>query len=292
MNPNKTKIMKTKKVWYVTGASKGLGLALVMQLLKSGYKVAATSRTAGDLEKEVGTSDNFLPLGVDIVNEESVRSSVTQTLKKFGTIDVVVNNAGYGQLGTLEETSDAEARENFDVNVFGTLNVIRSVMPHFRKQKSGHIINISSIAGFLGGFPGWGIYNATKFAVAGLTEALAVEAKSHGVTTTIVYPGYFKTNFLKKGSLRLAKKPIADYKEARELEVIHDTQVIGNQPGDPERAGGVFIALGESKNPPLHFFMGTDSFSMAKGKIESLQNELNSNEALSKSTDFAKQAAL
>jgi NAD(P)-dependent dehydrogenase (short-subunit alcohol dehydrogenase family) len=172
------------------------------------------------------------------------------------------------------------------------LNVIRSVMPHFRKQKSGHIINISSIAGFLGGFPGWGIYNATKFAVAGLTEALAVEAKSHGVTTTIVYPGYFKTNFLKKGSLRLAKNPIADYKEARELEVIHDTQVIGNQPGDPERAGGVFIALGESKNPPLHFFMGTDSFSMAKGKIETLQHELNANEALSKSTDFVKQAAL
>lgn len=284
--------MKTKKVWYVTGASKGLGLALVMQLLKSGYKVAATSRTADDLEKEVGSNDNFLPLGVDIVNEESVRSSISQAINKFGTIDVVVNNAGYGQLGTLEETSDAEARENFDVNVFGTLNVIRSVMPHFRKQKSGHIINISSIAGFLGGFPGWGIYNATKFAVAGLTEALAVEAKSHGVTTTIVYPGYFKTNFLKKGSLRLAKNPIADYKEARELEVIHDTQVIGNQPGDPERAGGVFIALGESKNPPLHFFMGTDSFSMAKGKIETLQNELNANESLSKSTDFAKQAAL
>jgi NAD(P)-dependent dehydrogenase (short-subunit alcohol dehydrogenase family) len=138
----------------------------------------------------------------------------------------------------------------------------------------------------------WGVYNATKFAVAGLTEALAVEAKSHGVTTTIVYPGYFKTNFLKKGSLRLAKNPIADYKEARELEVIHDTQVIGNQPGDPERAGGVFIALGESKNPPLHFFMGTDSFSMAKGKIETLQHELNANEALSKSTDFVKQAAL
>ena len=284
--------MKTKKVWYVTGASKGLGLALVMQLLKSGYSVAATSRNASDLDKEVGPNDNFLPLGVDIVNEQSVRSSISDTLKKFGTIDVVVNNAGYGQLGTLEETSDAEARENFDVNVFGTLNVIRSVMPHFRRQKSGHIINISSIAGFLGGFPGWGIYNATKFAVAGLTEALAVEAKSHGVTTTIVYPGYFKTNFLKKGSLRLAKNPIADYKEARELEVIHDTQVIGNQPGDPERAGAVFIALGESKNPPLHFFMGTDSFSMAKGKIETLQHELNANEALSKSTDFAKQAAL
>src|SRR5690606_17647950 len=137
----------------------------------------------------------------------------------------------------------------------------------FRRKKSGHIINISSIAGFLGGFPGWGIYNATKFAVAGLSEALAVETKSHGVTTTIVYPGYFKTNFLKKGSLRLANMPIADYKEARELEVIHETQIIGNQPGDPERAATAFIELVESENPPLHLFLGSDSFNMAKGKI-------------------------
>ena len=282
--------MKTKKVWYVTGASKGLGLSLVKQLLREDYRVAATSRNASELGKEIGSNSNFLSLGIDLTDEGSVRESVAKTLKKFGTIDVVVNNAGYGQLGTLEETTDTEARENFDVNVFGTLNVIRSVMPHFRQQKSGHIINISSIAGFLGGFPGWGIYNATKFAVAGLTEALAVEAKSHGVTATIVYPGYFKTNFLKKGSLRLAKSPIADYKEARELEVIHETQIIGNQPGDPERAAAAFIELAESINPPLHLFLGSDSFNMAKGKIETLQNELNANEALSKSTDFATHA--
>ena len=282
--------MKTKKVWYVTGASKGLGLSLVKQLLRDDYRVAATSRNAGELDKEIRSNSNFLSLGMDITDEGSVRESIAKTLKKFGTIDVVVNNAGYGQLGTLEETTDTEARENFDVNVFGTLNVIRSVMPRFRQQKSGHIINISSIAGFLGGFPGWGIYNATKFAVAGLTEALAVESKSHGVTATIVYPGYFKTNFLKKGSLRLAKSPIADYKEARELEVIHEIQIIGNQPGDPERAAAAFIELAESINPPLHLFLGSDSFNMAKGKIETLQNELNANEALSKSTDFATQA--
>lgn len=284
--------MKTTKVWFVTGASKGLGLALVMQLLKSGYSVAATSRNASDLDKEIGSNPNFLSLGVDIVNEESVRTSIARTLKKFGTIDVVVNNAGYGQLGTLEETSDKEARENFDVNVFGTLNVIRSVMSHFREKKSGHIINISSIAGFLGGFPGWGLYNATKFAVAGLTEALAAEAKSHGVKATIVYPGYFKTNFLKTGSLRLAKNPIADYKEARELEVIHETQIIGNQPGDPERAAAAFMKLAERENAPMHLFLGSDSFGMANSKIESLQNDLRENEELSKSTDFQKEEAV
>ncbi len=278
-----------KKVWYVTGASKGLGLSLVKALLSEGYRVAATSRNANELDREVGSSANFLSLGVELTSEASVRESIAKTLKKFGTIDVVVNNAGYGQLGTLEETTDAEARENFDVNVFGTLNVIRSVMPHFRQKKSGHIINISSIAGFLGGFPGWGIYNATKFAVAGLTEAFAVEVKSHGVKATIVYPGYFKTNFLKKGSLRLAKNRMPEYKEARDLEVIHETQVIGNQPGDPERAATAFITLAESQNPPLHLFLGSDSFGMAHGKIEAIQKELAANEALSKSTDYAKQ---
>lgn len=278
--------MDTKKVWLVTGASKGLGLSLVKRLLTEGYKVAATSRTVQSLEKEVGTSANFLPLEVNITDEKSVSNAITKTLETFGTIDVVVNNAGYGQLGTLEELTDKEARENFDTNVFGLLNVMRNVIPPLRDKKSGHIINISSIAGFLGAFPGWGIYNATKFAVAGLTEAFSAEAASLGIKATIVYPGYFKTNFLLQGSLRLAKNPIAEYKAARDLEVVHDTQIIGNQPGDPEKAALTFIRLAESKNPPLHFFMGSDAVAMANTKIGILQNELSANEALSKSTDF------
>lgn len=278
--------MDTKKVWLVTGASKGLGLSLVKRLLTEGYKVAATSRTVQSLEKEVGTSANFLPLEVNITDEKSVSNAITKTLETFGTIDVVVNNAGYGQLGTLEELTDKEARENFDTNVFGLLNVMRNVIPHLRDKKSGHIINISSIAGFLGAFPGWGIYNATKFAVAGLTEAFSAEAASLGIKATIVYPGYFKTNFLLQDSLRLAKNPIAEYKAARDLEVVHNTQIIGNQPGDPEKAALTFIRLAESKNPPLHFFMGSDAVAMANTKIGILQNELSANEALSKSTDF------
>lgn len=281
--------MNQKKVWLVTGASKGLGLTLVKELLTSGYPVAATSRDAKSLSDAVGNStSNFLPLQVNLVHEESVAAAIEEVLQKFGHLDVVVNNAGYGQLGTLEELTDREARQNFDINVFGTLNVIRAAMPHFRHQKAGHIINISSIAGFLGAFPGWGIYNATKFAVAGLTEALSAETKSMGISSTIVYPGYFKTNFLLDGSLNLAKNPIAAYKEARDLEVIHETQIVGNQPGDPEKAAQAFIALAEMEAAPLHFFMGTDSFGMAHNKIELLQNELTANESLSKSTDFAK----
>lgn len=281
--------METKKVWFVTGASKGLGLSLVKKLLVEGHQVAATSRKANDLNKQVGqASANFLPIEMDLLNEDSVSKAISQTIQHFGKVDVVVNNAGYGQLGTLEETTDEEARRNFDTNVLGTLHVIRHVMPHLREKKSGHIINISSIAGFLGAFPGWGIYNATKFAVAGLTEAFSAEVNSLGIKATIVYPGYFKTNFLMKGSLQLAAKPIAAYKEARDLEVWHETQAIGNQPGDPEKAALAFIKLAEMENAPLHFFMGTDSLGMAKNKLEIIQKELSANEALSASTDFTK----
>jgi NAD(P)-dependent dehydrogenase (short-subunit alcohol dehydrogenase family) len=163
---------------------------------------------------------------------------------------------------------------------------MRNIMSHLRIKRSGHIINISSIAGFVGTFPGWGIYNATKFAVGGLTEAFSAEAKSLGINATIVYPGYFRTNFLSKNSLRLADHPIADYKEARELDRAHVEDIPGNQLGDPEKAAATIIALAENENPPLHFFMGSDSFGMANAKIEVLQKELASNETLSKSTDF------
>lgn len=279
--------MKNQKVWLVTGASKGLGLSLVKRLLAEGYKVAATSRNAAALKQETGYSgEDLLALEVNLTNNESVRAAIAEVTGTFGTIDVVVNNAGYGQLGTLEELTDEEARHNFDVNVFGSLNVIRNVMPIFRAKKSGAFFNISSIAGFLGSFPGWGIYNATKFAVAGFTEALAAEVKSLGVSATIVYPGYFKTNFLLQGSLRTAASPISEYKEARDLEVIHNEQIIGNQPGDPDNAAAAFIKVAEMEERPLHLFLGSDSFGMAHNKIEAVQKDLQAFEAISRSTDF------
>jgi NAD(P)-dependent dehydrogenase (short-subunit alcohol dehydrogenase family) len=281
--------MDRKKVWFVTGASKGLGLALVKNLLNTGYQVAATSRDASALQLAVGMpSSNFLPLTMDLIDEQSVADAVTKSIATFGKIDVVVNNAGYGQLGTLEELMDTEVRQNFDANVFGMLHVIRHIMPHFRSNNSGYFINISSIAGFLGTFPGWGIYNATKFAVAGLSEAFSAEAASLGIKTTIVYPGYFRTDFLSSGSLRLAETAIPDYKDARALEEIHLNQIMGNQPGDPDKAATVFVQLAEMEQTPLHFFMGSDAVAMAKNKIERLQNELAANEALSQSTDFTK----
>ena len=280
--------MNTKKVWFITGASKGLGLTLVKKLLSNGYNVAATSRSLSELSDNVGRHENFLPLEVDLVNEQDVARAISETISTYGTIDVVVNNAGYAQVGTLEELSDAEARMSFDVNVFGTLNVIRQVMPHLRKNKSGHIFNISSIAGFLGTFPGWGIYTSTKFAVVGMTEALSAEIKSLGVTATIVYPGYFKTNFLLKGSLRITVNKIDDYKEAREMERAHKEDIHGNQPGDPEKAAAALIQVAASENPPLHLFLGSDSIGMAKAKLETIQHALNETEAIGLSTDFLK----
>jgi len=279
--------MENKKVWFVTGASKGLGLTLVIQLLSEGYKVAATSRTIDSLTKEAGESSaNFLPLEMDLISQESVKKAIDETVKKFGTIDVVVNNAGYGQFGTLEEISDQTARGNFDINVFGSLNVIRYAMPYLRANHSGHIFNISSIGGFTGNFAGWGIYAATKFAVAGFTEALSAEIKSFGVTATVVYPGYFRTNFLASDSFSVVPTAISEYAEAKASQDAHQQQINGNQQGDPLKASLVLIQAASDENPPLHLFLGQDAYDMAKIKIEAVEKDLKNWEKPASSTAF------
>jgi len=279
--------MDTKKVWLVTGASKGLGLNLVKKLLAEGHSVAATSRTIAELQKAVsGENATFLPLEVDLINENSVENAVLKSVEKFGKLDVVVNNAGYGQLGTLEELTDLESRQNFDTNVFGSLNIIRKTMPYLREQKSGFIINIASIGGLTGEFAGWGIYCATKFAVVGFTEALAAEVKEFGVNTTVVYPGYFRTDFLTGGSLRTPKSEINEYTAARELQVAHENDLNGNQPGDPEKAALALIELAAMENPPVHLVLGSDAFNIAGNKLNALQKEISEFKMLSTSTDY------
>lgn len=276
----------SNKVWFVTGASKGLGLALTKRLLAAGYKVAATSRTSDALIKAVGTdhADNFLPLEVSLTDEHSVQQGIAATLKKFGTIDVVVNNAGYGLLGTLEEITDQEARQNFDINVFGSLNVIRNVMPHLREKGAGRIYNISSIGGFFGNFSGWGIYCSTKFAVAGFTESLAAEVKEFGIYATVVYPGYFRTDFLSPDSLAVPANPIDAYKAARASQEAHQKEIAGNQVGDPVKASDVLIKIAEEPSAPLHLFLGADAYAMADQKIATVQQELASMKALATAT--------
>lgn len=279
--------MASKKVWVVTGASKGLGLVLVKKLLQEGYGVAATSRNADALEECIGVkNEHFLPLEGDLSDESSVSANVEKTISHFGKIDSLVNNAGYGQAGTIEETTDAEARRNYEVNVFGLLNVIRTVLPFMRKQKSGHIFNISSIGGYVGSISGWGVYCSTKFAVSGITEALHSDLKGLGIKVTLIYPGYFRTNFLSEGSIKLPSKPIEDYKSARDLIDAHVNEIDQNQPGDPEKAAKALIQLFNEQHPPVHMFLGTDAYGMARDKMETFFEEIEKWKTISLSTDF------
>jgi NAD(P)-dependent dehydrogenase (short-subunit alcohol dehydrogenase family) len=276
--------MENNKVWFVTGASKGLGLSLVKQLLKDGYSVAATSRRIEDLQYQVGEHSGFLPLTMDLKSEESVGAAIKKTIDYFGKIDVIVNNAGYGLAGGLEELTDAEVRENFDVNVFGSLNVIRKAMPYLRAQKSGHIFNVASIGGFIGNFPAFGIYCSTKFAVHGFTESLSAEVKEFGIKVTVVSPGYFRTNFLSSDSLVIPKHEIAEYKSVREMQNAHQLNINGNQQGDPEKAAAVMIKAASEENAPLHLFLGRDAYEMAYKKMESVKSDLEEWKELSTAT--------
>jgi NAD(P)-dependent dehydrogenase (short-subunit alcohol dehydrogenase family) len=278
--------MENNKVWFVTGASKGLGLSLIKELLTLGYGVAATSREPEELKKEVGEQKQFLPLKMDVKSEESAGGAIRATIDHFGKIDVVVNNAGYGLTGGLEELSDKEARDNFDVNVFGSLNVIRLVMPHLRQQGSGHILNVGSIGGLVGTFPAFGIYCATKFAVHGFTESLAAEVKEFNIRVTLVSPGYFRTNFLSPDSLITPKKEMTEYKSVREVQRTHQFSIDGHQPGDPKKAAQAMIHITGVENPPLHLFLGQDAYDLAHGKIASLTRELEAWKELTTSTAF------
>jgi len=275
-----------RKTWFVTGTSQGLGLVLVQKLLLQGYNVIATARNADVLQAAVNTtSDNFLPLQMDLISEESVAKAVNQAIEKFNTIDVLVNNAGYGLIGGIEESSDKEVQANFDVNVFGLLNVTRAILPYMREAKSGHIFNISSVFGLIAG-AGWGVYCGTKFAVEGLSEALAPEVKPFGINVTIIEPGYFRTNFLNGGSIAVAANPIAAYSEIAETKRMHSDEIPGNQPGDPEKAAEVMINMAQLAEPPLRLLLGSDAYQYASYKIQMLTDSIEANKAITFSTDF------
>lgn len=274
----------SSKVWFITGASKGLGLSLTRQLLQQGHKVVATSRNIHDLLKAVGDNNHFLPLQVNLSSDSEVAQAVKSAREAFGRIDVVVNNAGYGIGGSIEELSDEETRESFDVNVFGTLHVIRRVMPYLREQKTGHIINISSIAGFTAN-TGWAVYAAAKYAIVGLSEVLAADVQAFGIKVTVVAPGAFRTNFLTPESLVMTKQPIEAYEAVRASHTKY-LQMDGTQAGDPEKAAAAMIAITEEAKPPLYLLLGKDAFDRALQKTNVLNKTFHEWEALTKSTDY------
>ncbi|HEY4324253.1 MAG TPA: SDR family NAD(P)-dependent oxidoreductase [Mucilaginibacter sp.] len=278
--------MDTGKVWYVTGASQGLGLTLIKKLLGSGYRVTATSRNVQTLRDAVRQIDSprFLPLAVDLNNLDSIDESIRQTIVAFGRIDVIVNNAGYGMAGTVEETTEQDIRTIFDVNVLASINVTRSILPVMRKHKSGYIINIGSVAGFVGA-PGWSVYSATKAAIAAFSETLALDVKEFGIKVTVVEPSGFRTGFLTKNSLVYTESKIDGY------EAVKDTQARylagdGKQPGDPDKVAEILIDLSENQNPPLHLYLGRDAYNRASEKLASMVAELEQWKATTIGADF------
>ncbi|WP_285598058.1 SDR family NAD(P)-dependent oxidoreductase [Kineosporia sp. NBRC 101731] len=273
--------------WFVTGTSRGLGLDLVRRLLERGENVAATTRSAQRLAEALGGSGDWprlLVLEVDLADEQQVTRAVQVAQDRFGGLDVVVNNAGYGFLGAVEEVSDTEARKMFDVQIFGVWNVLRAVLPAMREAGRGHIINVSSILG-LTAFPGWGLYVAGKYALEGLTESLAAEVAGFGITVNLVEPGYMRTDFLRPVSLGLPSEQSTGYPAIREMTQQH-LAMPGTQLGDPAKAATAIIEVATRGDAPLHQLLGSDSLGLADARIEALRADIEASRALGVTTDI------
>lgn len=276
--------MSNQKVWFITGASKGMGLEIAKTVLSSGGKVVATSRKLQELIQNIGEADeNFLPLELDITEDADVKTAIAKSVETFGRIDVVVNNAGYYLVGSLEEITDEEFCKTIDVNLLGTVNIVRNVMPYLRQQQSGHIINIASNMGYIG-YANTGSYNAAKFAVIGLSEALAQEAKPFGINVTVVAPGMFRTNFMSDSTLMVAKNKIDVYNVEEHAKMLSSFN--GNQPGDPKKLAKALVEITEVAEPPVHLILGSDSYESIIAKRKTETEEMEKWKHLSYSTNF------
>jgi NADP-dependent 3-hydroxy acid dehydrogenase YdfG len=278
-------IVKTGKVWLVTGASAGFGRELVEYLLAQGARVVATARKVDGLkELETRYPETALVAAIDVTDQQQVETAVRAAVKGFGRVDVLVNNAGYGMVGAVEESAEGEYRPMFETNVFGLIKVTQAVLPQMRKQGSGHVVNLSSIGGLVA-TPGFGLYNATKFAVEGLSEALAQELKPLGIGVTIVEPGPFRTKFLGKAGGEAAHK-IPEYEQTAGKMRTYYTEQDGKQPGDPQKAVEAIVKAVESEHPPLHLLLGASTVARVKGKVEALLKDVAEWETVTVGADF------
>ncbi|MFD5567388.1 oxidoreductase [Streptomyces cadmiisoli] len=271
--------------WFITGASRGFGLEIARQALEQGDRVVATARKPEQVEEALtGYGDRLLALALDVTDEAAAVSAVAAAVDAFGGIDVLVNNAGRGVLGAVEETSADSVRAVYDTNVFGLLHVTRAVLPVMRNQKQGHIINLSSIGGF-SSVAGFGVYCSTKFAVEGLSEAMRQELAPLGVNVTIIEPGYFRTDFLDATSLDVQERTITDY--AATSGAVRDAVPGLNhaQPGDPVKGAAAILAIAAAEAPPLRLQLGTDSADEMNRKVAQLRDEANAWRPLAVSTD-------
>jgi NAD(P)-dependent dehydrogenase (short-subunit alcohol dehydrogenase family) len=282
--------LPSNPVWFITGCSTGFGRELAKYVLGKGWRCVITARRPEqieDLAKPHG--DRALALRLDVTDAQQAVAAVTQAQAAFGGIDVLVNNAGYGYLGAVEETAEEAARAMFETNFFGLARMTHAVLPGMRERRQGHIVNISSIGGLVG-LAGVGYYNATKFAVEGLSEALAQEAEPLGIKVMIVEPGPFRTDWAGR-SIQQSAQEIKDYADTAGMRKRTITGYSGRQPGDPARAAAAIVKALQAENPPLRLLLGKPALDLARAKLDALKQEIGQWEAVTLSADFPESKA-
>ncbi|HMW56981.1 oxidoreductase [Accumulibacter sp.] len=273
----------TPSVWLITGCSTGFGRELSRVLLQRGYRVVVTARNPATLDEFV-PAGNALVAALDVTVPQQIADVVRQAEERFGQIDVLVNNAGYGYLSAVEEGEDDEVRAMFETNVFGLANMTKAVLPGMRARRRGHIVNISSVGGLVG-FPGIGYYNASKFAVEGLSEALAKETAALGIKVTIVEPGPFRTDWAGR-SLKMPKNAIADYASSAGARRAVIQSYSGKQQGDPVRGAEAIIRAVEAPQAPLHLLLGRPALELTAVKLKEFSEEMATWRDVSLGADF------
>jgi NAD(P)-dependent dehydrogenase (short-subunit alcohol dehydrogenase family) len=273
------------KVWFITGAGSGIGAGIAEAALRAGDRVVATGRNLDkvrDALRDVA-SENLAFVQLDVADETQAKAAVDKAVKQFGRIDVLVNNAGYSLLGNFEEMTTADIERQFAPNFYGVVYVMRAALPVMRKQRSGHIINISSVAGVVG-LKHCAAYGATKFAVEGLSLSVATEVEQFGIKITVVEPGFFRTDLLDAGNVRYSTNTIDDYAAEGSTREIW-SPYHGTQQGDPAKLGDALVKIAGMENPPKLFVAGSDALPMITSAVEARLREMHADEALSKSTD-------
>ncbi|RWR02258.1 short-chain dehydrogenase [[Pantoea] beijingensis] len=278
-------VAEKRPVWFITGCSTGFGRELAQQVIAQGFNVVVTARDTTKIADLVaGHESNAIALSLDVTDSANIDVAVKAALAKFGTVDVLVNNAGYGYQSSAEEGDEAEIRAQFDANVFGLFAMTRALLPTMRKARYGHVINITSVAGFIG-FPGSSYYAASKHAVEGWSDALAAEGAPLGIHVTCVEPGPFRTDWAGR-SMRRTENTLADYAETAAARMNNTAKISGKQPGDPARAAQAMIAITQRDNPPRHLVMGAFGFQAVTSKLKERLAEIEAWKETTLGTDF------
>jgi NAD(P)-dependent dehydrogenase (short-subunit alcohol dehydrogenase family) len=272
------------RTWFITGASRGFGALIAEQALERGDNVVATARDPASVTSRLGASPNLLGVALDVTDEAQAHAAADAAVARFGRIDILLNNAGFGLLGAVEEATTQEIERVYATNVFGLLAVTRAVLPHMRRQRSGHVLNISSIGGYAAS-AGWGVYCSTKFAVEGLTEALALELKPLGIHATVIEPGFFRTDFLDARSLSVSPSQIDDYADTAGAMRNFAAAANHAQPGDPAKLARALMIVVDAADPPLRMPFGSDTVRRIEEKNVFVAQELARWRSLAVSTD-------